>query len=122
MSGEFQPPRPIVRAKAPDEPAPKRASHEESLVLEMPSPEQLGVGRTRRSEESNLDWKQVDRHLEQIGAICSQRRKLSGGGYCFDVILPTGQRDQVRHVQTEAPTEAEAVKKTLEKIEEFSGR
>jgi hypothetical protein len=110
---------PIVRAKGPDDPppAPKPAP------LTMPSPEQLGVTRAKLAPGDVVDWAAARRRLDRLGATGFLLEKLPQGGYRFTCLLPTTQAGRTHHVEAVAATEAEAVRATLEKSEEWaSGR
>jgi len=85
----------------------------------MPTPEELGLGRPKREEAAAIDWNQVDRQLQQLGAISSTRQKLSQGGYSFTVVLPTAQPNRVQNIEAVAPTEAQAVQNAFAKIAEL---
>lgn len=87
----------------------------------MPSPEQLGVGRSRTATASSVDWNTVYQQLDRFGALGIQRQHLPSGGYRVACLLPTGQPDRQHRIDVEAASEAEAVRLTLEKVAQWAG-
>jgi hypothetical protein len=110
-------PAPVVRAQAPDEPAPRKNAVNESALLDVPSPEALGLA-APKNKMSDDEWKQVHSQLTQQHAVCSQHLRLEDGSYRFIVILPTTQKDRVHHIEADGPTEAAAVRAALQKVGE----
>jgi hypothetical protein len=87
----------------------------------MPSPEQLGVIRAKSAAGDGIDWTTARRRLDRLGATCFHLEKRSQGGYRFTCLLPTTRPGRTHHVEAVAATEAEAVRLTLEKSEEWAG-
>jgi hypothetical protein len=110
-------PPPRFRAQSPDEPT--TAALLRPALLNMPSPEQLGVATARPA--GDIDWDATHRRLDRLGALCFHREKLDRGGYRFTCLLPTSQADRTHRVEVVAATEAEAVRLALEKAEEWAG-
>src|SRR6266849_847481 len=77
-------PRPIFRAKGPDEPAgaPMNSAAQTPLTrpLMMPTPEQLGVARAPNSPISDMDWTAIHRQFEKLGAVCFRMDRMENGG------------------------------------------
>src|SRR5207302_1385868 len=82
-------PAPKFRAQAPDEPEPPARP----AFLQLPSPEQLGVGRPH-SAPATVDWNKAYHELDKLGAIGIQREHLPAGSYRIGCLLPTGQPDR----------------------------
>jgi hypothetical protein len=109
-------PRPVVaRAKGPDEPLPSPTP----ARLTMPSPEQLGVARPKPAADG-VDWTATRQRLDRLGATCFHLERLSPQAYRFTCLLPTTQPGRTHHVEAVAATEAEAVRLTLAKSEEWA--
>jgi hypothetical protein len=87
----------------------------------MPTPDQLGVTCARPSG-AEADWTAARRRLEALGASCFQLEKLSPAGYRFVCLLPTALPGRTHRVQAEAITEAEAVRLTLERAEQWAAK
>ena len=102
-----RPREPLVRAKGYDEePAARPAP------LSLPSPEQLGVA--RRAPET-VDWTATHQRLEELGAVGFQLESLTGGGFRFSCLIPTGQPDRAYRIEGQGTTQAEAVRIALER-------
>jgi hypothetical protein len=111
---------PIFRAKAEDEPlpeAPPVVEERRPEPLSLPSPEQLGVG-----HGPSVDWADVHRRLEQLGALSFQQQKRLEGGFRITFMLPTDHNDRTQQIEAVAETEAQAVRLALEKAEELAGK
>lgn len=106
-------PRPVVRAQSPEEPK----AFTRPAPLSMPSPEELGVSAGRRSA-ADADWTLARRRLNELGASCFQLEKLPGGGYRFVCLLPGSQSNRNHRVESEAASEAEAVRLALARAEQ----
>jgi hypothetical protein len=109
-------PRPIFRAKGPDEPTPATTRP----ALTMPTPEQLGVARARISDISEGIQAEVRGRLEQLGAVSFPVEKLETGGCRFTCFLPTRQPGLTHRIDTEATTAAEAVNLGLHRAEQWA--
>src|SRR5713226_2639361 len=109
-------PRPIIRAKGPDEPAPSVAMHVQvATPLTMPTPEQLGVRSSAASMTSNsdLDLTAAYRRLESLGGVCFRMDKLDTGDCRFTCLLTTRQAGVNHRVEADARSSAEAVRLAL---------
>lgn len=114
------PPAPRFRAQDQDDPrsSPKPvASAENVALLQMPSPEQLGVV---QANPVAPDWAEAHRRFDQLGATCFQVERLPQGGCRVVCLLSTGRPDRSHRIEAEALTEAEAVRLALEKAEQWT--
>ena len=125
---------PIVRAKSDDEPLPEPVREQRPAVeerrpepLNLPSPEELGVGcgcSHCRCEpchcQAPVDWAEVHRRLDQLGALSFHQQKLLEGGYRVSFALPGSRSDRMHQVEATAPTEAQAVHLALQKAQELA--
>jgi hypothetical protein len=117
-------PRPrVIRAQVQDEPAPRApvaAVATRPAVLPIPTPEELGVSAWRKpQDDSAIDWAGVHTQLDRLGATCFHLEKLPQGGCRITCFLPTGQQGRNRRIEVEAASDAEAVRSTLAKAEEW---
>lgn len=99
---------PVVRAQMDEQPAPPRP-----LALQMPSPEQLGVG-----APASAAWGKLHQRLDQLGAMCFHLDKVAAG-YRVSCVLPTGQAERLHRIDVEASSEGEAIQLTLERAENW---
>jgi hypothetical protein len=120
-------PRPIFRAKGPDEPGCPAALSGAAMPvrLSIPTPEQLGVAQSpiqdgTRLDATGLDWTAAHRRLERLGAVCFHMDKLESGACRFTCILPTTRPGLTHRVEAEAATAPEAVALVLSQAEEWS--
>lgn len=127
-AGTMNAPRPIFRAKGPDEPASPLAMSSQAtpMRLSIPTPEQLGVGQSpfqdgTRSDGTGLDWTAAHRRLERLGAVCFHMDKLESGACRFTCILPTRQPGITHRVEAEAATAPNAVASGLSQAEQWAG-
>src|SRR2546427_8223528 len=98
-------PRPIFRAKGPDDPAPAAAfSPVTAPRLSMPTPEQLGVAPASARVGTDFDWTTAQRRLDRLGAGCFHMDKLESGNCRFTCILPTRQSGLTHRGEDEAAT------------------
>lgn len=118
LMAQQPPPRPTIRAQAPDDPPPEPVESRPT-PLQMPSPEQLGVA--DRHAEGGLDWTAAHRRLDLLGAVCFHSEKLAQGGCRFTCVLPTTEPGRQHRVEVEAASEAAAVGLALDKAEEWAG-
>jgi hypothetical protein len=79
--------------------------------LEMPSPEQLGLG--VKSKRTEVNWDDVRLRLQRLKVTSFHLQKLPDG-YRFICALPGGPG---REVHAEAATEAEAIDRALAQAE-----
>ena len=87
----------------------------------MPSPEELGVADAKRLDHSSIDWTAVHNQLDRLGANCFHLERTPKGGYRMSCLLPTNQRDRSHRIEAEASSEADAVRLTLAKAQEWAG-
>ncbi|HWG42685.1 MAG TPA: hypothetical protein VN688_07855 [Gemmataceae bacterium] len=102
------PARPLVRAKAPDEPIRSRPP-----ILTMPSPEQLGV--VVRSAETAPDWPAIHARIKELGIVSFHMGSLPDGRACFTCWVPRGQPGLTQRIEVTAANEAEAIRLGLER-------
>lgn len=101
-------PRPLVRAKAPDEPNPARPAR-----LSMPSPEQLGVA--VHSAASNPDWTALHARMKQLGVVSFHMDTVADGRARFTCWMPGGQPGLTQRIEAVAATQDEAVRLGLDR-------
>src|SRR5262245_25281364 len=111
-------PRPIFRAKGPDEPL--AAMQIQAPTLTMPTPVQLGVRNSATSAKIDLDLTAAYRRLERLGAVCVRLDKLDSGDSRFTCFLPTGQTGINHRVEADAASPAEAVRMVLTQAEDWA--
>lgn len=104
--------QPIFRAQAADEP-------EQRSTLRLPSPEALGIG--TRKPTTAIDWTIVHQRLDQLGATCFQKHRLPDGGCRITCLLPSQPGTQHR-IDTQATSEAEALRLALDQAERWAAR
>jgi hypothetical protein len=102
------PARPLVRAKAPDEPTPARPAR-----LTMPSPEQLGVA--VRPAPSGLDWTAMHARMKELRIVGFHQDSTPDGRARFTCWVPGGQPGLTQRIEVLAATEAEAVQRALQR-------
>jgi hypothetical protein len=90
---------PVVRGQAPAE---------TSAPLKVPTPEELGIRLGAAAPEAPLDWNQLRRKLDELGAT-GFRLDRQGAGFRFVCLLPAGD------LEGAGTTEAEAVRVALAK-------
>jgi hypothetical protein len=118
---QIVPPRPIIRAQRGDDPpAAPRQTAVRPTPLSIPSPEELGVARA--TDNVAVDWTTVHNQLNRMGASCFHLEKLANGGCRITCLLPGGQQGRSRHIEAEAASEAEAIRATLAKADEWASR
>jgi hypothetical protein len=111
-------PAPIARGRIDDEPEERPLpAPPPAAPLTIPSPADLGVGPSK-TVAGDLDWNAVNRRLRDLKATSSQRQTLPQGGYRFVVLLPGADAGHQTRIEAEANTEAEAVRKALDRAEE----
>jgi hypothetical protein len=117
-----QAPRPIIRAKGPDEPPATPVSNRSPnpAPISIPTPEQMGVASAPAGNSENLDWTATHHRLEKLGAVCFRMDQLESGGCRFTCLLPTRQSGVTHRVEAEAPTSTEAARIVLGQAEEWS--
>jgi hypothetical protein len=116
-------PRPIIRAKGPDEPAPSVAMQAQvATPLTMPTPEQLGVRSSVAAMNGNrdLDLTAAYQRLENLGAVCFRMDKLDTGDSRFTCLLPTRQAGVNHRVEADASSPAEAIRSVLTQAEDWA--
>lgn len=117
-----QRPAPIIRAQAPDEPAPRpRQIAPRPASLAMPSPEELGLASRQAPEPSRVDWTAVHARLNQLGATCFQLEKRPAGDCRICCLLTSSLSARSRRIEVVAGTEAEAVQAVLDRAESWVG-
>jgi hypothetical protein len=111
-------PRPIFRAKGPDDPAPTFPVATATVRLSIPAPEQLGVAPPPIQDAAGLDGTAI-RRLERLGAVCFHMNKLETGACRFTCILPTRQPGLTHRIEADAVTADEAVGLVLGQAEQW---
>jgi hypothetical protein len=109
---------PVIRGQAADEPTPPALP----ALVTIPGPEQLGVKTIRPGDGSPADWSAARQRLRELGASCFQVQDLHGGGCRFICLLPTEKASYTHRVEVEAESEAEAVRKGLERAEQLASK
>ncbi len=133
LAQDAAPRAPVVRGRAEEEPAPRPAfipaarepiPEERPVVadspparLSLPSPEQLGVA----GAGAPVDWGEVHRRLDRLGAVSFRQEKLLDGGYRVTFLLPTAQGNRTHCVTAESRQAAEAVGRALDQAEQWTG-
>jgi hypothetical protein len=102
------PARPLVRAKAPDEPTPARPAR-----LTMPSPEQLGVA--VRPAANGPDWSAIHTRMKELGVVSFHMDAMPDGRSRFTCWVPGGQPGLTQRIEAVAATETESVRLGLER-------
>lgn len=100
-------PQPLIRAQAPEEPAPARPP-----VLTLPSPEQLGVA--VRPVESANDWTTIHCRMKELGVVSFHLDSLADGRARFTCWLPRGRPGLTRRIEVVAGSETEAAQRALQ--------
>jgi len=85
--------------------------------LDMPSPEALGIQRSRNVE---VDWNSVQRRLNRLSITSFHSEKLANGGFRFCCLVPSLDRPQ--RIEAEALYEADAIDQALRQAEEGMSR
>jgi hypothetical protein len=131
------PPRPVVRAQAPDTPAPPVSrppaptappaserpapaplpAPEQPALVNLPAPEQLGV-----TTAGTMDWTATHARLEKLGVTCFHEERLANGTCRVVCVLPAGSGGQTHRVEAEASSAAEAVQVALNEAETWKAR
>jgi len=128
------PPRPVVRAQAPDPPAlpagrpvapsappaGERAAPlapEQPALVNLPAPEQLGV-----TTAGTMDWSSTHARMEKLGVTCFQEERLTNGACRVTCVLPMGNSGQTHRIEAEASNAAEAVQVALSEAESWKAQ
>jgi hypothetical protein len=105
----------IVRGQSAEEPAPVRVSR----AIVIPSPEEAGIAApTPAAAATDVDWNNAYRRLRALNAdfqLCKQQ-----SGFRFTCLMPTSQPGRIHRVEAEAASEAEAVRLTLDRAEQWA--
>ena len=116
-----QPPRrqPVIRLQASDDPSPlpPRTRPAPAAPLHLPSPEELGIAGSRPAGDATIDWADVHRRLDRLGALSFQQQKFQEGCFRVTFLLPRRQGNRSQLVRAEAATLAQAVGLALERAE-----
>jgi hypothetical protein len=88
------------------------------VSLAMPSPAEMGLG--GRSQPKELDWVEVRRRMDRLGATGFDLKKLPAGGYRVTFQVPTAVG--MRPAEAEAANEADALNSALAQAERWAGR
>ncbi len=86
----------------------------------MPTPAQLGLDRAQPSESKAVDWTNVHQRLDQLGATCFHLERPAADVFHVTCLLPTGQLGRSHRIETQANSEAEVIRLTLEQAEKWS--
>ncbi|HTU19518.1 MAG TPA: hypothetical protein VMG10_15765 [Gemmataceae bacterium] len=109
------PPKPLIRAQAPEEPNPARPP-----LLTLPSPEKLGVA--VRPVANTIDWTAIHARMKQLGVVSYQMERLADGRSCFTCRVPTDRPGVLRRIESVAATEDEAVQLGLRQVAQIRGQ
>ena len=112
------PPKPIVRAQMDEVPKATASRRPAETKLAMPSPEQLGI--RERGSEAVVDWSAVRRRFRDAGATCFQIEDRPAGGCRLTCLLPSDQPNRTHRIDAEAPTEGEAARLALDRLDEWT--
>jgi hypothetical protein len=127
---------PIIRGVPPDDPplppqmptqpapipaAPPLPPAPTPTPVSIPTPEELGLAGSRQAN-GNGDWLPGYRRLLNLGAYSFRIDRVPAGGVQITCLLPAGQAQRVRRVETQAATEAEAVRLAVEEAERCSAQ
>jgi hypothetical protein len=115
-------PRFLARAQAQEEQPSAVPAEVQAVTLRIPCPEDLGIGAEQRGAASSVDWSAVHGRLNQLGATCFQEQKTAQGGYRIICLLPARQQGQLHHIEVDAASETEAVRRALAEAEEWTAR
>jgi hypothetical protein len=89
-------------------------------TLHIPSPEELGVAAVGPAARPNIDWTAVHERLDRLGATCFHKETLAEGGCRITCLLPTGEANRHHRIEAQADSEAEAIRLTLAKADEWA--
>jgi hypothetical protein len=87
-------------------------------MLNMPTPEQLGVPLTPDAS-ADADWANTRHRLTQLGAVSFNLERLSDGCHRFTCFLPTSNPGMTHRIEVKASNEAEAIRLALASAEEW---
>jgi hypothetical protein len=85
--------------------------------LVLPAPEQLGVAGVPSTSVARIDWENVHRRLDNLGALAFHQQKLEAGGCRIMVLLPTEHQEHTHQVEADASTASEAISLVLDRAE-----
>jgi hypothetical protein len=85
-------------------------------ALEMPAPDQFGLG--ARYRRGDVDWSAVRNRLSAL-AITSFHLQRLPDGFRFTCLVPSGT-DRPRKIESEGDTDAEAIDRALCQAEQMS--
>jgi hypothetical protein len=100
--------KPVVRMQAPEETT--LATVARQVPLEMPAPEQVGLGKPRAVP---VDWEEVRKRMGRLHVTSFHSQRIPGG-FRFICVVP-GERN--RQVEAEAVNEADAIDRALTQAE-----
>lgn len=106
----------VARPRMQSDDAPELAKVNERPALQMPSPEQLGLGAKARSVE--VDWSAVRSRMEALKVASFNLQKLEGGFRFICVVPINGER---RKIEADGVNEAEAIDLALGRAEARRG-
>jgi hypothetical protein len=86
-------------------------------TLQMPSPEALGIQRSRNVE---VDWNSVQRRLNRLSITSFRSEKQPDGSFRFTCVVPA--LDRPKKIEAEAINEADAIDQALRQAEEWVSR
>jgi hypothetical protein len=111
-------PPPKVRFQRPDDPpASERRPESKPATLTLPSPEELGI--SGKPAAAEIDWNAVHRRLNELGSQSLQVQRTNEGYRCV-CVLPAATAGRSQPIEAQGPTEAEAVRLTLARAEEWA--
>jgi hypothetical protein len=91
----------------------------EAPLLQLPTPEQLGLTQPASTTSTRLDWTAVHQRLDQLGATSFNVEKVAGG--CrVTCLLPAAQADRSHRIDSQAASEVEAVTLALSQAEAWA--
>jgi hypothetical protein len=118
-------PKPKVLGQSPDDPPPPPPPPPAPppvavAMINLPSPEQLGVAAPKPGEVG-LDWGTVETRLQKLQPVCFQINQAQGGWKVI-CVLPTSLPEKTHRIETEAASRAEAVMAALQRAEQWASQ
>lgn len=67
-----------------------------------------------------VDWNAIQARMDRLGVLRYQKERLSNGGVCVQLLLPTTDPTKAQPVEARADTEAAAVLLALQASEDWA--
>jgi hypothetical protein len=78
------------------------------------------VASTKIADKPSIDWADVHRRLDRLGAISFHQQKLMDGGFQVTFLLPSEQPHRAHQVEAKADSADQAVALALERAEQLA--